>query len=160
MVLAENSYSPGPTKGRVRNKPVRRSKPRNKPRKKGLIYIKVVALILCCFGFGIYYTHMNHQLTALGYRVEEQKDKVAMLQRDYKQLELEAAELQCPDRVEDVAVNKLGMNKPDSVLYAALPNEDKTDSNQKQVTDNQGQDENSWSLAIQSLINRAEASPR
>ena len=60
--------------------------------KKTLIYFRVIVLILCGFGLGLYYINMNHQVTALGYQLEAQKEKVAMLQRDYKQLELKAAE--------------------------------------------------------------------
>ncbi|MFW0967107.1 MAG: septum formation initiator family protein [Thermacetogeniaceae bacterium] len=164
MVLAENSYSPGTARARVRNKNQPRKRPRNRPRnkahKKTLIYFRVIVLILCGFGLGLYYINMNHQVTALGYQLEAQKEKVAMLQRDYKQLELKAAELQCPDRVEEVAVSKLGMHKPDSILLAALPAEDQTATAQEQNKGEQGQDSNSWSLAFLKWINRAEASPR
>ncbi|HHY40237.1 MAG TPA: hypothetical protein GX502_03215 [Syntrophaceticus sp.] len=164
MVLAENSYSAGTARARVRNKNKLRNKPRNrpknKPHKKTLIYFQVIALILCGFGLGLYYINMNHQVTALSYRLEAQKEKVAMLQRDYKQLELKAAELQCPDRVEEVAVNKLGMHKPDSILFAALPPEDETATAQEQKKEDQGKDSNSWSMAFLKWINRAEASPR
>ena len=164
MVLAENSYSAGTVRASVRNKHKLRNRPRNrlrnKPHKKNLLYFQVIALILCAFGLGLYYINMNHQVTALGYQVEAQKEKVAMLQRDYKQLELKAAELQCPDRVEEVAVNKLGMHKPDSILFAALPAEDETGGAQEQKKGDQGEDSNSWTLAFLKWINRAEASPR
>jgi len=163
LVLAENSYSAGTVRASVRNKHKLRNRPRNrlrnKPHKKNLLYFQVIALILCASGLGLYYINMNHQVTALSYRLEAQKEKVAMLQRDYKQLELKAAELQCPDRVEEVAVNKLGMQKPDSVLFAALPTEEKTTTTQEQKKGDQGQDNNSWSLAFQKWVNRAEASP-
>jgi len=102
---------------------------------------------------------MNHQVTVLGYQVEAQKEKVAELQRDYKQLELKAAELQSPDRVEEVAVNKLGMQKPDSVLFAALPTENETATAQEQKKEEQSHSSN-WTMAFQKWVHRAEASPR
>lgn len=164
MVLAENSYSPSPVRVPVRNKNKLRNRPRNKPRNKThhktLVYFRVIVLILCGFGLGLYYINMNHQVTTLGYQVETQKEKVAELQRDYKQLELKAAELQSPDRVEEVAINKLGMQKPDGVLYAALPNEDKTDTAQEQKQEYQSKDSKSWTMAFQKWVHRAEASPR
>jgi len=163
LVLAENSYSPGTARVPLRNKNKLRNSPksrvRNKPHKKILVYFRVIALILCGFGLGLYYISMNHQVTVLGYQVEAQKEKVAELQRDYKQLELKAAELQSPDRVEEVAVNKLGMQKPDSVLFAALPTENETATAQEQKKEEQSHSSN-WTMAFQKWVHRAEASPR
>ena len=157
MVLAEKKrYAKQPT-GRPRKRKTTR---RVQQRRKILTYLQVTAIILSCFGFGLFYIYKNNQITALGYRVEDNRQKVAVLQRDFKQLELEAAELQCPDRVEEVATKKLGMDKPDSILLATLPLEDKVSDQKENASKNQDKKEKkSWSVALKRFIGRAEASP-
>ena len=158
MVLAEEkSYA---------RQPSRRSKKRKiagrQQRKKLVVYLQLIAIILSCFGIGLFYIYKHHQVTALGYRVEENRQRVAVLQRDFKQLELEAAELQCPERVEEVAINKLGMSKPENVLLAALPSSKDNAAEQKQNA-LQGQEkekETGFLIALKQFMGRAEASPQ
>jgi len=159
LVLAEEKrYTQQPRRPRQprKRKVVRRAQ----QRKKILSCVQVTVIIFSCFACGLFYIHKNNQVTALGYRVEENRQKVAVLQRDYKQLELEAAELQCPDRVEEVAIKKLGMDKPEQILLAALPEEDKiTDQKQDKASKQHKEKKKSWSVALRQFIGRAEASP-
>lgn len=158
MVLAEEKrYIQQPSRPPRKRKTARRVKQRNKI----LACLQITAIVLSCFGFGLFYIYKTNQVTALGYRVEENKQKVATLQRDYKQLELEAAELQCPDRVEEVAIQKLGMDKPDDILLATLPSSENNHQQQKQNAsmDQDKENKKSWSVALKQLIGRAEASP-
>lgn len=158
MVLAEKKrYSVQPPRQPRKRKTARRAK----QRKKMLLYFQVIVVILSCFGCGLFYIYKNNQVTELGYRVEENRQRVAVLQRDFKQLELKAAELQGPDRVEEVATKKLGMDKPDNILLAALPPQDDNTADQKQDTtsDQAKEKKKNWSVALRQLIGRAEASP-
>lgn len=158
MVLAEKRYSSQPSGSyHQKRRPVRRAK----PRKKFFICLQVTVMILSCFGFGLFYIYKSNQAIALGYKIDSKKQSVAVLQRENKKLELEAAELQGPDRVEEVATKKLGMKKPDDILLAALPAESDTISDQNRETPRgQGKQKNIWSLSVKKLIGRAEASSR
>lgn len=166
MVLAEEkSYARQPSR-QPSKRPSRASKKRKiagrQQRKKLVVYLQLTAIILGCFGIGLIYIQKHHQVTALGYIVEEERQSVAVLQRDIKQLELEAAELQCPERVEEVAINKIGMNKPENVLLAALPAAEDNTAEQRQnaLQDQDNEQEKGLLMALKQFMGRAEASPQ
>jgi uncharacterized membrane protein len=59
-----------------------------------------------------------------------------------------------------VAIKKLGMDKPEQILLAALPEEDKiTDQKQDKASKQHKEKKKSWSVALRQFIGRAEASP-
>ncbi len=157
MVLAEKKeYSSQQPKKPRKRIATRRVLQRNR----FLSSIQITVLILGIFACGLFYIHQNNQLIAMGYKVEENKQKVAVLEKETKQLELEAAELQCPDRVAETAIGKLGMNKPDQYLLAVLPEAIET-TEQQIVNDEQINDgEKGLAVALKKFIRRAEASPQ
>ena len=155
MLAEEKRYAKQPSR------PLRKRQTARRVQRSGkvLICLQITAVILSCFGFGLFYIYKNNHITALGYSVEENKQRVDALQRDCKQLELEAAELQSPERVEEAAVNKLGMDKPDGVLLAALPAEEDNDQDKQNASGDESKEKKkSWSMALKQLIGRAEAS--
>lgn len=126
-----------------------------------LKYSQVIIVVLICFSFGLFYTYKHIQVINLGYKIDELKQNIAIIQRDNKRLELKIAELQAPDRIETIAKNKLGMRNPDKLLLAALPQ----DASSSRKIDKSIERKNyNWKkymfLASKKLINRAEASPR
>lgn len=158
MILADRKYS-SPRRPHLKAKvsPVLRAK----RRRKIVACFQIVGLIMFCFGFGLFYIYKHSQVAALGYKIESTKDNIAVLQRENKRLELQVAELQGLDRVEEVARNKLGMEKPENTLLAALPAE-VSDLNEKQTVTTEKNKANpaAWSLVAKYLMGRAEASPR
>jgi cell division protein FtsL len=138
------------------------SRPKNRTKSNSLKYVQAAALIVICFCVGLAYTYRHEQVISLGYRINATKQNIAALQRDNKQLELQVAELQAPNRVESVAINKIGMKQPDNYLLAVIPSnpnvaKQKPPANAQKIG-------KSWttmiSMAAQHLIGRAEASPR
>ncbi|MGI6406763.1 MAG: hypothetical protein ACOX2E_09995 [Syntrophaceticus sp.] len=158
MVLAEEkSYARQPSR-----RPKKRKIAKRQQRQKLVVYLQLTAIILSCFGIGIFYIYKHHQVTALGYRVEENRQRVAVLQRDIKQLELEAAELQCPERVEEIAINKIGMDKPENVLLAALPfaKDNTVEQKQNALLGQEKEKGSGFLVALKQFMGRAEASPQ
>lgn len=158
MILAERKHS-SPRRPRLKAKvsPVLKAK----RRRKIIACFQVVGFILFCFGFGLFYIYKHSQVAAIGYEIESTKHNIAVLQRENKRLELQVAELQGLDRVEEVARVKLGMVKPENVMLAALPAEaDKVSGKQVAASKKSKTDPDAWSLVAKRLIGRAEASPR
>ncbi len=153
MVLAEKrslAYSPGP-------------EPEIRPQRKPFLkYVQVAGLILSLFGFGLFYTYKHTRVIALGYEIEKARQNIAALQRENERLELEIAKLQRPERIEEIARTKLGMEEPEKVLLASLPPEPERTEGALQATAQNR--EKGWKriilLVAYQFTGRAEASPR
>jgi cell division protein FtsL len=64
--------------------------------------------------------HLQKTATVLSYNVHEASLSLDKIYRENKSYELKALELRSPNRVEDIARNKLGMVTPDSVFLESL----------------------------------------
>jgi hypothetical protein len=64
--------------------------------------------------------------------------------------------------VEEVAINKIGMNKPENVLLAALPaaEDDTAEQKQNALQDQDNEQEKGLLMALKQFMGRAEASPQ
>ncbi len=162
MVLAEKRQSLRHSHLRTQTRPL--SRPR--ARLKAVVYIKIVGVILFGFAFGLFYIYKHSQVAAIGYQIESTKQSIAALQRENKRLELMVAELQSPERVEEIARSKLGMKEPADVVLAALPAEASLLSESEEAESKEAQLEqdkeraNALTRVAEQLIGRAEASPR
>lgn len=157
MVLAEKRQTIRHSHLRTQTKQLRRPR----ARLKAVVCMKIVGIILFGFAFGLFYIYKHSQVAAIGYRIESTKQSIAALQRENKRLELMAAELQRPERVEEIARSKLGMEEPADVLLAALPAETPSPTENKKVQSEQDKGQtNALTRVAEHLIGRAEASPR
>lgn len=157
MVLAENRQSFKHPRLRTKTRPVLRSR----TKLNAVTCLKIVGIILFGFAFGLFYTYKHSQVAAIGYRIESTKQNIAVLQRENRRLELMVAELQRPERVEEIARSKLGMEKPVDILLAAIPPEpDAISGNKAAQTEKNRAQADAWSRIAERLIGRAEASPR
>jgi len=117
-------------------------------------------IILAGFVLVMLYTFQATRIIALGYQADNMQKSVSNLQTENNQMELEVAELQTPERVEQIATTKLGMQEPHDFLIASFsPGQG---SSQEPQTEDKSQ-ANSWSkrllAAIPRFVGRAEAAP-
>ena len=89
---------------------------RNRRRSKGTSGTKnrlcVLAAIAIFFGFALYYTSLSAIIASKGYQLEQVKAEISRLKTANERLELTLASMSSLDKVEKIAVEKLGMEKP------------------------------------------------
>lgn len=124
-----------------------------------LSVVILVGLALC-----LLYTYQVSRFIALGAQAEKVRSSIADLQTENRRMELEAAKLQAPDRVEQVAVNKLGMTEPADFLVAASTSGQTTGQPQQEAQTSSPSPGSTWSSRLLALLPRltgqAEASTR
>jgi len=76
--------------------------------------LALTSLILACFMVGVLITYYYSQVFALGYQINRLQRELAVLRVENHNLEEEVRRLTSLERVEYLAINKLGMVKPDS----------------------------------------------
>jgi cell division protein FtsL len=118
-------------------------------------------VVLAGFALCMLYTYQVTRIIAMGYQADNIQNSVSELQQENSQLDLEAAELQTPERVEQIATTKLGMQQPQDFMVASC--------SIGQVSPQEPQAQapstaSSWSArllaAIPRFVGRAEASPQ
>jgi cell division protein FtsL len=87
--------------------------------------LALVLLVVVCLGGGLLaYTWIHLEVTRTGYRIDHLERELTDLTRQERQLRLEAAYLASPSRVEQRAVEELGMQAPaleQVVFWEELP---------------------------------------
>lgn len=115
-------------------------------------------LIIATFVLGLFLASKYAQLAISGYQIGKMKDNLAKLQMENEQLSLQVTKLQSLDRIEKVAVEKLGMMEPEGVQYIAVePINVKTGSNmatanQVKTTEAKATDGNRLFNAITTMV--------
>ena len=123
--------------------------------------VAAAMVVLAGFVLCMLYTYQVSRIITMGYQSDNVQNSVAELQRENGQLELEAAELQTPERVEQIATTKLGMQQPqDFMVASSFTGQVSLQSPQSQTPSTTS----SWSArllaAIPRFVGRAEASPQ
>ncbi|MGD0152662.1 MAG: cell division protein FtsL [Thermacetogeniaceae bacterium] len=118
-------------------------------------------VVLAGFALCMLYTYQTTRIIALGYQTDNLQNSVNELQGENKQLGLKIAELQAPERVQQIATTKLGMKEPQEFMIAfSSPEQLSSQKTQVQAVS----PKNSWSgrllAVIPRFIGQAEASPR
>jgi len=83
----------------------------------------VIGAIAVFFAFGVYYTSLSAAIASKGYQLEQLKSDISRLETSNERLELTLASMSSLDKVEKIAVEKLGMQKPvnkDAALVASV----------------------------------------
>lgn len=154
MVVAEQKYLPT-VESELRPKPVAEA---NIAVKKCTLLTLVV---LAGFALCMLYTYQATRVIALGYQADKLQNSVNKLQGENRQLGLKIAELQAPERVEQIATTKLGMQEPQDFLIASCsPEQLLPQSSQVQAAPPKGSWNSRLLAAIPRFMGRAEASPR
>lgn len=159
MILAKEKYDyydleqiSRPTK---RIKKVRRLKFKNNPR-----FVAVV-IVLSLFVMGLLLAGRYAQIASTGYQIVKLKKQLTTVQNESDQLEIQVEKLQALDRIEKVAVERLGMQKPatgDGVQLLAVDTNNDSDVAKKQVANaaqqNKAQNgqKNSFLQAVTNMI--------
>lgn|GEM_PF-595526 len=154
MVVAERKQLPN-IESEFKPKPALRT---NAALKKCTLLTLVV---LAGFALCMLYTYQTTRIIALGYQTDNLQNSVNELQGENKQLGLKIAELQAPERVQQIATTKLGMKEPQEFMIAfSSPEQLSSQKTQVQAVS----PKNSWSgrllAVIPRFIGQAEASPR
>lgn len=71
----------------------------------------VLGAIVVLFGFALYYTSLSAAIASKGYQLEQVKGEISRLKTSSERLELTLATMSSLDKVEKIAVEKLGMQK-------------------------------------------------
>jgi len=74
----------------------------------------IMGVIITIFVFGVYYTSLSAQIASKGYQLEQLEKEITQLQTSNERTELIVSSMSSLDKVEHMAVETLGMNKPDS----------------------------------------------
>lgn len=82
--------------------------------------VLLILFIIAAFLMGLFLASKYAQLAISGYEIGKMKDSLSKLQMQNEQLTLEVAKLQSLDRIEKIAVEKLGMGKPEGIQYVAV----------------------------------------
>lgn len=109
IVAQEKTGYYGLSREAARHKKIRRRKIMPVGRR-----IALTAMILAGFLIGVSITYYYSQVFALGYRLGCLEKELAILRVENNNLDGEVQRLASLDRVESLAINKLGMVKPDS----------------------------------------------
>lgn len=154
MVVAERKQLPD-IKSEFKPKPAFKTKAALKK------CVLLTLVVLAGFALCMLYTYQATRIIALGYQADKLQNSVNKLQGENKQLGLKIAELQAPERVQQIATTKLGMKEPQEFMIAfSTPEQLSSQQTQVQAVS----PKNSWSsrllAAIPRLIGQAEASPR
>ena len=72
----------------------------------------MLVLVVCLGGSLLAYTWIHLEVTRTGYRIDKLERSLTDLQREERELRLEASHLGSPGMVEKRAVSELGMQPP------------------------------------------------
>jgi cell division protein FtsL len=116
--------------------------------------------VLAGFTLVMLYTYQTTRIITLGYQAEKMQSGINDLQSENNQMELEIAKLQTPERVEQIATTKLGMQEPQDFMVVSYSPDQVSSQEPQSKTETPS---SSWSTrllaAIPKFIGRAEASP-
>lgn len=116
-------------------------------------------IVLAGFTLVMLYTYQTTRIITLGYQADAVQSSIKDLQTQNNQMELEVAELQTPERVEQIATTRLGMQEPQNFMIASFSPGSVSQESQSEIKP----PSSSWSAkllaAIPKFIGRAEASP-
>lgn len=111
--------------------PADRPKPKKNRRFKGAASkgsrVLLVGMILLSFTLGIMVTYFQARVCKLGYQITDLQKELALLRVENHDLDEQIQQLASLERVETLAVNKLGMVKPDSSNILMLTVENGTE---------------------------------
>jgi cell division protein FtsL len=79
----------------------------------------LIMIVLAGFALCMLYTYQATRTITMGYQIDNLQSGIAKLQATNGQLQLQVAELQAPERIEQVATTKLGMQEPQDFLVEA-----------------------------------------
>lgn len=79
---------------------------------------QIVQVIAVLIGFVLIMMIINAYTTKLGYEVVKTQTSVVQLTKDNDTLDVEVASLKSPVRIQQIAVEQLGMVLPDSFVYS------------------------------------------
>lgn len=74
----------------------------------------ILGVIITIFVLGVYYISLSAQIASKGYQLEQLEREIVQLQISNERTELVVASMSSLDKVEHMAIETLGMNKPDS----------------------------------------------
>ena len=119
-----------------------------------LTLVTIAGLAFCML-----YTCQVARVVLLGYQAETMQNSIAELQTENSQLELQAAELQTPERIAQIATTKLGMQEPQDIMVASFSPVQGSDQSPQAKAPTPA---SSWGTrllaAIPKFVGRAEAS--
>ena len=121
MVPARKIYEP-----EVIHQPIDKAKGikrETKKRSRHVVYkrLSLFVAVIMCFVAGIMLEFYYAQAVYLGHKINLLQEEVTNLKLESFYLEEQIAQVTTLDRIESVAVNKLGMVKPDDKNVVALP---------------------------------------
>ncbi len=76
--------------------------------------VKIWIIAIVCFLLGLVVIAQYSKTVSLGYEISRCRDRLSVLDEEYRQMELDAAGLASLDRIEMVAREELGMQEPQS----------------------------------------------
>ena len=119
---------------RVYNEPTLEAKPTRRASKKAKSAkskLCVLGAIITFFVFGVYYTSLSAVIASKGYELEQLKSDVSRLETSNARMELTLASMSSLDKVEEIAVQKLNMTKPDAEATALVASVEPENLNQE-----------------------------
>lgn len=119
--------------------PAKVKPPINKNLRKKCLFVAAIMAIMAML-----VTVQSEVIVRSGYGLVQLKEQAAALEKENELLRLEIAKLKSPQRIQDIAVNKLGMVAPQTMLYANT-------SNSKAQNASAGQDKTLGSQVISVL---------
>lgn len=128
----------------------RKQKSENKPSpnksKNGMGKLKTISLVMLCFGVAFYVLIRYVAINEASSRVDRLKKELAKLESTNQQTQIELDRSIDLSKVEEIAVNKLGMQRPEKyqIVYIDLKNNDYGEV----VKDKQNDKESSGTFAI------------
>lgn len=96
-----------------------------------------IAMVCCCFVMGVMVAYYYAQVAYVGYKIDCLQNNLADLRLESHGLEQEITKIVSLGHIENVAVNQLGMIKPDSdniVLVSAQSTQPQTEVSVQQNT--------------------------
>lgn len=130
----------------------------------------IFGAIISVFAFGVYYTSLSAVIASKGYEIEKLDREIMQLETTNERTELMVASMSSLDKVEQVATQRLGMNKPDntknpmviaSAQTAVAGNVNPEDSDKGKMAEEEGFSAKKLFTAFSSFfeIGKAQASP-
>ncbi len=114
--------------------------------------IILISLVLSCFITGCFVAYYYAQVAYMGYKIDLMQAKLADLRLECHSLEQKVNELTSLEKIEAIAVNELGMVKPDQENVVLVDKECLTTSNEtlkQTLAQKQGQNMESVTLPQQ-----------
>lgn len=73
--------------------------------------LRVLGVIVTIFIFGVYYTSLSASIASKGYQLEQLQSEISRLETSNQRMELTLNSMSSLDKVETIAVEKLGLEK-------------------------------------------------